>query len=64
MAAKPQRAPAKKKQPAAVETSQSIEEQTALFLKTGGKIDKIQSGISGQQGSYIAKQQAQAQAKK
>jgi hypothetical protein len=49
MARKPTRAAAKKKQPAAVQTSQSIEEQTKLFLKSGNKIDVIQSGISGQQ---------------
>ena len=49
MARKPTRAAAKKKQPAAVETSQSIEEQTRLFLKSGNKIEVIQSGISGQQ---------------
>jgi len=49
MARKPTRAAAKKKQPAAVETSQSIEEQTKLFLKSGHKIQVIQSGISGQQ---------------
>ena len=48
MARKPTRAPAKKKQPAAVETSESIEEQTRLFLQAGQKIDVIQSGISGQ----------------
>lgn len=48
MAMKPRRAPAKKKQPAAVETSESIAEQTALFLKAGNKVDVIQSGISGQ----------------
>lgn len=48
MARKPTRAPAKRKQPAAVETSQSIEEQTKQFLKQGNKIDVIQSGISGQ----------------
>ena len=48
MARKPTRAAAKKKQPAAVETSQSIEEQTKLFLKTGNKIQVIKSGISGQ----------------
>jgi hypothetical protein len=48
MARKPTRAPAKRKQPAAVETSLSIEEQTKAFLKSGNKIDVIQSGISGQ----------------
>ncbi|MDC0362130.1 hypothetical protein OAN12_03720 [Halioglobus sp.] len=48
MARKPTRAPAKKKQPAAVETSESIEAQTRAFLKSGNKIDVIQPGISGQ----------------
>ncbi|MEM1114161.1 MAG: hypothetical protein AAGI11_19755 [Pseudomonadota bacterium] len=37
-----------KKQPAANETSESIAEQTRLFLKSGKKIDVIKSGISGQ----------------
>ncbi|QIB66739.1 hypothetical protein [Kineobactrum salinum] len=55
MAAKPQRAPAKKKQPAAVETSKSIEDQTRDFLQSGGSIQSIKSGISGQQGSYAAR---------
>lgn len=55
MARAPTRAPAKKKQPAAVETSQSIEEQTRLFLKSGNKIDVIQSGISGQQSMAASK---------
>ncbi|MFA7553971.1 MAG: hypothetical protein WCY88_06950 [Spongiibacteraceae bacterium] len=49
MAAKPTRAPAKKKQPAAVETSLSIAEQTKAFLKSGGAIEAINSGVSGQQ---------------
>lgn len=49
MAAKPKRAAAKKKQPDASETSLSIEEQTAAFLKAGGAIEQIESGISGQQ---------------
>ena len=48
-AKKPQRAPAKKKQPSAVETSQSIEDQTKAFLAGGGKIENITSGVSGQQ---------------
>jgi hypothetical protein len=47
MARKPTREPAKRKQPAAAETSQSIEEQTRDFLKSGKKIDVIQPGISG-----------------
>ncbi len=55
MAAKPQRAAAKKKQPPAVETSQSIEEQTAAYIRSGGKIDQIDSGVSGQQGGYYAR---------
>ena len=38
----------KKKQPAAVETSESIDEQVKAFLKSGKKIDVIESGISGQ----------------
>jgi len=49
MARKPTRAAAKKKQPAAVETSETIEEQTRLFLQSGQKIQVIQSGVSGQQ---------------
>ncbi|MEZ5504408.1 MAG: hypothetical protein R3E50_17740 [Halioglobus sp.] len=48
MARKPTRAPAKRKQPAAVETSESIEAQTRDFLKSGNKIDIIKSGVSGQ----------------
>jgi hypothetical protein len=48
MARKPTRAPAKRKQPAAVETSKSIEEQTREFLNSGNQIEVIQSGISGQ----------------
>jgi hypothetical protein len=50
------RAAAKKKAPAAQQTSQSIEDQTAAFLKTGGAIDVIQSGISGQVGFAGKKQ--------
>ncbi len=49
MARKPMRAAGKKKQPAAVETSESIAEQTRLFLKSGNEIEVIKSGISGQQ---------------
>ena len=55
MARKPTRAPAKKKQPAAVQTSDSIEEQTRLFLKSGHKIQVIQSGVSGQQSMAVNK---------
>ena len=49
MAAKPKTAAAKKKQPAAVETSQSIEDQTKAFLESGGAVEHINSGVSGQQ---------------
>ena len=55
MARKSLRAAAKKKQPAAIETSESIEEQTRAFLKSGNKIDVIQSGISGQPSLAAAK---------
>lgn len=56
MARKPTRAAAKKKQPAAVQTSESIEEQTRLFLKSGNKIDFIKSGVSGQPTMAVSKQ--------
>jgi hypothetical protein len=49
MAAKPKTAPSKKKQPAATESSDSIEEQTKAFLSGGGAIEQINSGVSGQQ---------------
>lgn len=48
MSRKPTRAASPKKQPAAVQTSESIAEQTKLFLKSGNKIDVVDSGISGQ----------------
>jgi hypothetical protein len=48
MATRATRAAAKKKQPAAVETSESIQEQTRLFLQSGRKIEQIPSGLSGQ----------------
>ena len=48
MASKPIRqSGSKKKSAAATETSESIAEQTASFLKSGRKIDVIESGISG-----------------
>jgi len=43
------KAPAKKKQPAATETSRSIDEQVKAFLEGGGAIEQIKSGVSGQQ---------------
>lgn len=42
MAAKPKKA-------AATETSQTIAEQTAAFLKAGGEIQKIAQGVTGQE---------------
>jgi hypothetical protein len=56
MARKPTRAAAKKKQPAAVETSESIEEQTRRFLESGNKIQVIGNGISGQPSMAVSKQ--------
>lgn len=38
----------KKKQPAAVETSDSIAKQMEEFLSRGGQIEQIDSGVSGQ----------------
>ena len=48
MARRPTRAASKSKQPAAVETSESIAEQTRLFLEAGNKIELIGNGVSGQ----------------
>lgn len=49
MAGKPMRQTSPKRKPAAAsETSESIAEQTKLFLKTGNKIEVVESGISGQ----------------
>lgn len=42
-------APAKKKEPAAVISSKTIAEQTEAFLRAGGVIDKVKSGVSGHQ---------------
>lgn len=41
-----------------VETRQSIEAQTEAFLKSGGQIEKVQSGVSGQIGLGGPKQSA------
>jgi hypothetical protein len=38
----------KRGQSAPVETSESIAEQTAAFLKAGGKIEEVPRGVSGQ----------------
>jgi len=40
---------AKPKKSAATETHQSIEDQTAAFLKAGGQIQRVARGITGQQ---------------
>ena len=56
MTRKPTRAAAKKKQPAAVETSESIEEQTRLFLASGNRIQVIDNGVSGQPSMAVNKQ--------
>ncbi len=49
MAGKPLRqSGAKKKAAAATETSESIAEQTAAFLKSGRRVEVIESGISKQ----------------
>jgi hypothetical protein len=53
---KPTRAPAKKKQPAAVQTSESIAEQTKIYLASGKKIQYIEPGISGQSTTPTKKQ--------
>ena len=41
--------PSKKSPPAAVESSESIEAMTSAFLKAGGEVQKIPSGVSGQE---------------
>ena len=38
----------KRGQAAQAETSQSIAEQTAAFIKSGGKIEEVPRGVSGQ----------------
>lgn len=49
MAGRQKTVAARKKQPTATETSQSIQEQTKAFLGAGGEIKQISSGVSGQQ---------------
>jgi|GEM_PF-514386 hypothetical protein len=39
---------AKTKQPSTNDTRVSIDQQTAAFLKSGGKIQQIANGVSGQ----------------
>ncbi|MFN2329776.1 MAG: hypothetical protein ABR612_12745 [Chromatocurvus sp.] len=50
MSTKNLRTPGKKKQPAAVETSASLQDKVGVFLAAGGKIEQIKSGVSGQAG--------------
>lgn len=45
----------KKKQPAGSETSISIEQKTKAFLESGGQIEQIRSGVSGQQSMMAPK---------
>lgn len=40
---------ATKKKAAAVETSDSIAQQTAAYLRSGGEIEVIENGVSGQE---------------
>lgn len=49
MAIKPKTVASKKKQPAGSETSLSIEEKTRAFLESGGEVQQIRTGVSGQQ---------------
>ena len=42
------RSTAKKKQPAATETSSSIDAQVKEFLASGGAIEQIKTGVTGQ----------------
>jgi hypothetical protein len=48
MAKKPLRTAGKKKQPAAVETSSSLDAKVQAFLKGGGEIEQVKTGVSGQ----------------
>ena len=50
------KAPAKKKQPAATETSNSINDQVKAFLEAGGAIEQVKSGVSGQESMLGQKQ--------
>ncbi len=54
--ATPLKALSKKKQPAATKTSSSIDEQVKAFLESGGSIEHIKTGVSGQQSLQGPKQ--------
>jgi len=60
MAIRPNTVTSKKKQPGGSETSVSIEEKTKAFLKSGGEIQQIRSGVSGQQSMMAPKPVAAA----
>jgi hypothetical protein len=47
--------PRRRNQPAGSETSASISEQTAKFLSSGGKVQEIPRGVSGQPGTAARK---------
>ena len=46
--AKTKKSPSKNKAATQDETSESIAEQTAAFLNSGGEIEKVPRGVSGQ----------------
>jgi len=46
--AKKATAASKRKQPASVETRETIEEQVQAFLASGGEIQQVPKGVSGQ----------------
>jgi len=48
MATKPLRTAGKKKAPAAIETTSSIDDKVKAFLEAGGEIEQVKSGVSGQ----------------
>jgi hypothetical protein len=56
MSVKPTPSAPKKKQPAAMESSLTIAEQTEAFLKAGGSIQHIKTGVTGQQNLIGPKQ--------
>lgn len=48
MAKKASSSASKRKQPTAVETRETIEEQVQAFLAAGGEIQQVPKGVSGQ----------------
>ncbi|MFT5575627.1 MAG: hypothetical protein ACI89D_001145 [Bermanella sp.] len=56
------RVKSKAKPASAIETSKNIADQTAAFLKAGGNVTKINTGVSGQTGlGYTKKPEATAE---